>query len=117
MLVVYGIKNCDTCRRALKYLRERNIDFRFHDVREDGIDIQTLERWSGRIDWQKLLNRRGLTWRKIPESDRANMTQSRAFAEILDRPTLIKRPVLEHPDFIAVGFSERRFGDYLERAS
>ena len=115
MLVVYGLKNCDSCRRAVNYLRERNIEFRFHDVRADGINIQTLERWSARLDWQKLLNRRSKSWREIPEADRANMSRSRAFAEIIVTPTLIKRPVLEHRDFIAVGFSERRFSEYLQR--
>lgn len=115
MLTIYGIKSCDTCRRARSYLTERNIEFRFHDVREDGLDIQMLERWSSRIDWQRLLNRQSLTWRKIPEIDRSDMTMEKAFATMLDAPTLIKRPVLEHPAFFAVGFSEQRFSDYLAK--
>jgi len=116
MLNVYGIKSCDTCRRAKKFLEERNIEFRFHDLREDGLDIQMLERWSARIEWQRLLNRKSLTWRKIPEADRENMTRNRAFATMLEQPTLVKRPVLEHPSFFAVGFSETRFAEYLERS-
>jgi arsenate reductase len=115
MLTVYGIKSCDTCRRARKFLEEHDIEFRFHDVREDGIDIQMLERWGARIDWQKLLNRKSLTWRKIPEADRSDMTRERAELLILEHPTLLKRPVLESPDFIAVGFSEQRFADFLAR--
>jgi arsenate reductase len=115
MLTLYGIRSCDTCRRAKKFLEERNIEFRFHDLREDGLDIQMLERWSARIDWERLLNRKSLTWRKIPEADRSDMTKDRAFAEMLDRPTLVKRPVLEHADFFAVGFSEKRFTDFLAR--
>ena len=115
MLTVYGIKSCDTCRNARKYLAEHDIEFRFHDVRDDGLDIQMLERWADRIEWQKLLNRKSLTWRRIPEVDRSGMTQDRAFALMLDQPTLLKRPVLESPQFMAVGFSEKRFGDYLER--
>ena len=113
MLTVYGIKSCDTCRRARNFLTEKNIEFKFHDVRDDGLDIQMLERWSGRIDWQRLLNRQSLTWRKIPEVDRNDMSRDKAFAAILDAPTLIKRPVLEHPGFFAVGFSEKRFGDFI----
>ena len=116
MLTVYGIKSCDTCRRARKYLAEHDIEFRFHDVRDDGLDIQTLERWASRMDWEKLLNRKSLTWRKIPEVDRADMTCERAFALMIDQPTLLKRPVLESPQFMAVGFSERRFSDFLEKA-
>jgi arsenate reductase len=115
MLTVFGIKSCDTCRKARKYLAEHDIEFRFHDVRDDGLDIQMLERWADRIEWQKLLNRKSLTWRKIPEVDRNGMTKDRAFALMLDQPTLLKRPVLESPQFMAVGFSEKRFGDYLER--
>jgi arsenate reductase len=91
MLTVYGIKSCDTCRKARKYLAENDIEFRFHDVRDDGLDIQMLERWSVRIEWQKLLNRQSLTWRKIPEVDREGMTKNRAFALMLDQPTLVKR--------------------------
>mgnify|MGYP001813871136 CR=1 FL=1 len=115
MLTVYGIKSCDTCRRAKKFLQDRDIEFRFHDLREDGLDIQMLERWAARIDWERLLNRKSLTWRKIPEADRNDMTKDRAFALMLDRPTLVKRPVLEHPSFFAVGFSEKRFVDFLAK--
>ena len=115
MLTVYGIKSCDTCRKARKYLAEHDIEFRFHDVRDGGLDIQMLERWSGRIDWQKLLNRKSLTWRKVPETDRSDMTKDRAFALMLDQPTLLKRPVLEASEFIAVGFSEKRFSEFLQR--
>lgn len=115
MLNVYGIKSCDTCRRARKFLEDRNIEFRFHDLREDGLDIQMLERWSARIEWDRLLNRKSLTWRKIPEADRSDMTRERAFVTMLDQPTLVKRPVLEHPSFFAVGFSEKRFAEYLEK--
>ena len=117
MLTVYGIKSCDTCRRARKYLAENDIEFRFHDVRDDGLDIQMLERWSDRIEWQKLLNKQSLTWRKIPEVDRNGMTKDRAFALMLDQPTLVKRPVLESPQFMAVGFSEKRFGEYWAKAN
>lgn len=117
MLTVYGIKSCDTCRKARKYLAEHDIEFRFHDVRDDGLDIQMLERWGDRIAWEKLLNRQSLTWRKIPEVDRAGMTRERAYALMLDQPTLLKRPVLESDKFMAVGFSEKRFGDYWAKAS
>lgn len=115
MLTVYGIKSCDTCRRARNFLTEKNIEFKFHDVRDDGLDIQMLERWSRRIDWQRLLNKKSLTWRKIPEVDRNDMTKNKAFAAMIDQPTLVKRPVLEHKSFFAVGFSEKRFADFLEK--
>jgi len=116
MLTVYGIKSCDTCRKAHKFLTQNDIEFRFHDVRDDGLDIQMLERWAARIDWTKLLNKQSLTWRKIPEVDRSGMTRNRAYALMLDNPTLIKRPVLESDVFIAVGFSEKRFSEFWGEA-
>ncbi len=113
MLIVYGIKSCDTCRKARKFLDGHNIEYRFHDLREDGLDIQMLERWSSRMGWERLLNKQSLTWRKIPDVDRADMTRDKAMAAMLDNPTLIKRPVLESDKFIAVGFSEKRFADFI----
>lgn len=115
MLTVYGIKSCDTCRKARKYLNDKNVEFEFHDVREDGLDIQMLERWADRIDWQKLLNKQSLSWRKVPETDRDSMNRDKALAAMIDQPTLVKRPVLEAKQFLAVGFSEKRFGEYLDK--
>jgi len=113
MLTIFGIKSCDTCRRARKYLEAHNIEFRFHDLREDGLDIQMLERWTQRIGWARLLNKQSLTWRKIPEVDRNGMTHDKALATMIENPTLVKRPVLEGDKFIAVGFSEKRFADFI----
>ena len=115
MLTVYGIQSCDICRKARKYLTEQEIEFRFHDVRDDGLEIQMLERWAARIDWEKLLNRRSLTWRKIPEVDRNNIDRDKALALILERPTLLKRPVLEASKFLAVGFSADRFAEIWKK--
>jgi len=114
VLTIYGIKSCDTCRKARKFLDEHNIEHDFHDLREDGLDIQMLERWTQRMGWERLLNRQSLTWRKIPEVDRNDMTSDKALAAMIDNPTLIKRPVLETEKFIAVGFSEKRFGDFID---
>ena len=113
MLTVFGLKSCDTCRKARKFLAENDIDFRFHDVRDDGLDIQMLDRWASRVEWEKLLNRQSLTWRKIPEVDRAGINIDRAFALIVEQPTLLKRPILESETLLAVGFSEKRFADFL----
>ena len=114
-MIVYGIKSCDTCRKARKYLRVNDIEHTFHDVRDDGLNIQMLERWADRISWETLLNKNSLTWRKIPDVDRGDMNRNKALATMIDNPTLIKRPVFEHNDYIAVGFSEKRFGDFLKR--
>jgi len=114
MLTVFGIKSCDTCRKARKFLADHNIEYRFHDLRDDGLDIQMLERWASRMGWQRLLNKNSLTWRKIPEVDRADMNRDKALAAMIDGPTLVKRPVLESERFIAVGFSEKRFSDFID---
>jgi arsenate reductase len=103
---MYGIGSCDSCRMARKWLKRNGREFLFHDIREDGMDLEMLERWSKRINWKKLLNTRSLTWRKIPEVDRTDISEDRALSLMLEHPTLIKRPVLEHGKFIAVGFSE-----------
>ena len=117
MLTVYGIKSCDTCRKALRYLKDHDYEHRFYDVRDEGLNIQMLERWADRIDWDKLVNRQSLTWRRIPEVDRSDMTREKAFALMIEQPTLMKRPVFEHEAFLAVGFSEKRFEDFLRRHS
>ena len=108
-LTVYGIPNCDTCRNARKWLDENAQPHRFHDLRKDGLDIQMLERWARTIDWQRILNKRSLTWRKVPENDRAAMTRQRAMILMLEEPTLVRRPVLECDDFVAIGFSPENY--------
>lgn len=115
MLTIYGIKSCDSCRAAKKFLEAKDIEFRVHDLRDEGLDIQMLERWSDRLGWERLLNKKSLSWRKIPEVDRNDMTRDKALAAMIERPTLIKRPVLEADKFIAVGFSEKRFSEFLEK--
>jgi arsenate reductase len=115
VLTVNGIKSCDTCRKARKFLQEKEIEHTFHDIRDDGLNIQMLERWADRISWETLLNKQSLTWRKIPDADRDDLNKSKALALMIDNPTLIKRPVFEHDDYIAVGFSEKRFGEFLAK--
>ncbi len=117
MVTVYGLKNCDSCRKARKFLKERDIHYTFHDVRTDGVDIQMLERWADRVGWEKLVNKKSLTWRTVPEKARQDLNRNKALALILSEPTLLKRPVLEGKDFTAIGFSEKRFTEYLGRST
>ncbi len=105
MLTMYGITSCDSCKAASRWLDEHKIKFKFHDLRKDGLEIQMLERWCDNIGWEKLLNKRSLTWRRIPEADRDNLSQRRAVALMIENPTLVKRPVLERGRFVGVGFS------------
>jgi arsenate reductase len=109
LLKLFGITSCDSCRKARKWLKENSHDAQYHDLRNDGLEIQTLERWMKVLDWQKFLNTRSLTWRKIPEVDRAGMTKDRAISLMIEHPTLVKRPVLECAEFVAVGFSPANY--------
>ena len=114
MLTVYGIKTCDSCRKARKFLADNKIEHRFHDVRQDGLDIQMLERWAKNVGWEALLNRKSLTWRQVPQDRRDGIAHDSALALMLEEPTLVKRPVIESEAFTGVGFSEQRLAQFLD---
>jgi Spx/MgsR family transcriptional regulator len=106
-ITVHGIENCDQVRKARAWLRAQGIDHRFHDFRREGLERERLARWISRVPWDSLLNRRGLAWRKLSPEARESVTDAASAAEaLLADPTLVKRPVLEHPGGVAVGFSE-----------
>ena len=109
LLKLFGISSCDSCRKATNWLKENSREFQYHDLRNHGVEVQMLERWMDRLDWEKFLNTRSLTWRKIPEVDRAGMTKDRAISLMIEHPTLVKRPVLECEEFVAVGFSPANY--------
>jgi len=104
MITVYGLKNCDTCRKALKWLQGEGMEHRFIDVRADGINGADMDRWLAAVSWETLLNRRGTTWRKLPETDKADMDAAKARALMVEHPALIKRPVFEAAGGVIVGF-------------
>ncbi len=104
MITVYGIKNCDTCRNALKSLKADGVEHSFHDLRADGLSESEVTRWLQSAGSEKLLNRRGTTWRKLPEAERENLDEAKIKALLLENPTLIKRPVFEAAGEVIVGF-------------
>ena len=106
MTKIYGIANCDTIKKTKKWLDNQHIDYRFHDFRRDGLERCTLERWCSALGWESLLNRRGTTWRKLPEALREAVDEVTAIELMLEQPSLIKRPVLEINGTVHVGFSE-----------
>ncbi len=106
MLTIYGLKNCDTCRKALKWLKSEGIEHVFKDVRKDGVNLALVTKWEASVGWETLLNRRGTTWRGLPDSDRGSIDQGRAIRLMVDHPALIKRPVFEHSDAVFVGFKD-----------
>lgn len=105
MITVYGIPNCDTVRRARKWLDEAGIEHRFHDFRADGIDAGTLAGWADELGWEILLNSRGRTWRGLPEDIKSSVDAASAPALMATHPALIKRPVFDLGDRRLVGFA------------
>lgn len=104
-IVLYGIRNCDTCKKARAWLDARGVSHRFHDFREDGLERSVLEDIERDVGWEYLLNRRSTTWRELSDEDRAHLTRDKALRLMLRFPTLIKRPVLKAGDNIFSGFS------------
>lgn len=112
MTTLYGIRNCDTCRKALKWLEASGIDVTFHDFRRDGVPAARLQHWLDTVGPESLINRRSATWRKLPEDDRARADT--APVELLqEQPTLVRRPVLEHGDKVLAGFRETDYAALL----
>lgn len=104
MTTLYGIKNCDTVRKARKWLEAQNIEYTFHDVRSDGLHKKDLTAWEKAVGWEILLNRRGTTWRQLPDADKESINQANAVKLMLAQPAMIKRPVLIHKKITHVGF-------------
>ncbi len=109
MLTLYGIANCDTVKKARRWLDTRGLAYIFVDLRRDGLDPGRLQGWIEALGWEALLNRRGTTWRRLPEAERAELTAARARTLMLEHPTLVKRPVLEDGGAVQVGFSDAQF--------
>jgi arsenate reductase len=104
MVVFYGIPNCDTVKKARVWLDGRGIEYRFHDYKKAGADREKLAVWCDAKGWETILNRAGTTFKKLPDSDKADMDQAKAIQLMLDQPSMIKRPLLEYPGGLLVGF-------------
>ncbi|MBN8981703.1 MAG: ArsC family reductase [Rhizobiales bacterium] len=105
-ITIYGIKNCDTMKKARAWLDKKGVVYSFHDYKAEGIDKAHLEKWARQAGWETLLNRAGTTFRKLPDKDKANITEKKALALMLAQPSMIKRPVLEAGKKLLVGFKE-----------
>lgn len=105
MTTVYGIKKCDTVKKALAWLDGHHVDYRFHDVRKGGLNEEILRGWVKELGWEALLNRRGTTWRRLPETDRETVDEDKAVALMLAHPSIIKRPLLDLGTSRHLGFS------------
>ncbi|MDX8530953.1 ArsC family reductase [Mesorhizobium sp. VK25A] len=103
-ITMYGITTCDTIRKARVWLESRDVPYRFHDYRTEGIEADKLSGWVGKVGWEKLLNKGSTTFRELPENDKAGLDEKKAKKLMLAKPTTIKRPVLEVGDRVLVGF-------------
>ena len=107
--ILYGIKNCDSIKKARKWLDSQSIDYSFHDFRVDGLPQELLDQWITELGWELLLNRRGTTWRQQPDEIKESINASSARALMLEFPAIIKRPVLDTGELRHVGFKETEY--------
>jgi arsenate reductase len=114
-MIVYGIKNCDTVKKARRWLEANDVAFTFHDFRADGLDQTTIESWLENVSWEVLLNKRGTTWRKLEDPRKDALTQDIAVELMLANPTLIKRPVVTVNNDCLVGFKEADYANYFAK--
>jgi arsenate reductase len=108
-ITLYGIKNCDTMKKARTWLAAEGIDYTFHDYKAQGIDESLLQRWVKDVGWETLLNRAGTTFRKLPDSAKAGIDEAKAIALMLEHPSMIKRPVLDAGGKLIVGFKPETY--------
>lgn len=111
MTRIYGIRNCDACRKAIRWLRDRGVKYEFVDIRSDVLDDGMLKRWQEAVGWEELLNKRSITWRKIPAFDRSGLDSTTARQLIQQNPTVMKRPVLDVGTGLVLGFDESAYSD------
>lgn len=109
MITVYGIKNCDTVKKALKWLMDHSIEHKLHDYRVDGLDIAFLRQVEAQFGWENLVNKRSTTWRNLDESVKKTLSKSTALSVLANNPTLIKRPIILHDDKALIGFDEKEY--------
>jgi Spx/MgsR family transcriptional regulator len=109
VITIYGIKNCDTMKKARSWLDAHKVAYAFHDYKASGIDKATLAAWAKDVGWETLLNRAGTTFKKLPDADKDNVTEKKAVALMLAQPSMIKRPVLDTGKKLLVGFKPETY--------
>lgn len=115
MIVLYGIKNCDTVKRARKWLEVAGVEYRFHDFREDGLSRAQVATWLDELGWQQLINKRSASWKTLSEQARESMNDAAALDAISAQPTLIKRPLLDIGHELHTGFSAGRYSEIFNK--
>jgi arsenate reductase len=108
-VTIYGIKNCDTMKKARAWLEQHGVAYAFHDYKAAGIESSALKGWAGEVGWQRLLNRAGTTFRKLSDKDKADIDEKKAVALMAREPSMIKRPVLDVGGKLIVGFDAAEY--------
>ena len=110
-VTVYGIKACDTMKKAFTWLDAHQVDWQFHDYKKAGISEKELKRWIKALGWENVINRRGTSWRKLPEAERDTMTPGSAIQAAIANPSLIRRPIVEGDGILELGFDPARWAE------
>jgi|TARA_B110000503_G_scaffold29744_1_gene47887 arsenate reductase (glutaredoxin) len=109
VITLFGIKNCDTVKKARRWLADNDIQYAFHDVRADGLQLEKIAEWIAKTDWEIVLNRRGTTWRKLDASLQENTSENSVAELLLANPAMIKRPILDVNGVISIGFKPQLY--------
>jgi arsenate reductase len=112
-VTVYGIRNCDTMKKAFAWLDEHGVEYTFHDYKKSGVPTNRLAAWARKVGWERLANTRGPTWRKIPDADKAGLDEKKMLTLLETHSSAIKRPVVEAGAKVLVGFDPEEFGRTL----
>jgi arsenate reductase len=112
-VIIYGIKNCDTMKKAFAWLEQHGVAYDFHDYKKAGVTKAQLTRWCDAFGWETVLNRAGSTFRQLQDGDKQNLTQDRAIALMIGNPSMIKRPVLDMDGTLEIGFKPERYAALL----
>ena len=109
MITLYGIKNCDTVKKARRWLESNEVEYQFHDFRQDGLDIKQLTAWVENLGWESVVNKRSTTWRNLSDEEKEISSNAKAVKLLAANPTLIKRPVVVKNKTLLIGFKEAEF--------
>lgn len=112
-ITMYGIKNCDTIKKARKWLEAKGVDYQFHDYKKESIKKDQLITWIDQLGWEVLLNKRGTTWRKLPDDVKDSIDETSAISVMLENTSIIKRPVLDTGNTLLVGFSADEYAKHF----
>lgn len=114
MVIMYGIPNCDTIKKAKNWLTEAKVEFEFHDYRKQGINQELVADFCQRFGWEQVLNKRGTTYRQLSEEQKANLDETTAISLLVEHPAMIKRPILISPSSALIGFKAEQYTTFFQ---